>query len=203
MNGLELISPMGAVKVKIGQHIDELRSFFNKVETTKTYRDDAGLNQQDLFYREQGIAFSFVDKSLIAVFLYIKADNVTPFTGSFGCLDKEFFLNSSLKKFYNLTISNSYVEWFKDYPMSTDMIKSARRLRYMDNPRTSKILINYSDLTILLRKPVIPAVKNELLPLMMQRLEKAISIYDLNQVNIAEYERNCTNMINKLNEEIV
>jgi len=83
--------------------------------------------------------------------------------------------------------------------MSTDMVKDERRLRYMDNNRIPKILINYSDLTILNRKIEIPLNKQDLLPKMMQRFENAKLEYKINPLSEADYKRNCIRLINHLN----
>jgi len=92
MSVLKLTSPSIEANIRIGQPIDEVREIFADIETNDTFSEDAELNQNDLFYRKQEIAFSFYDKTLAAVFLYIKAKGVTAFKGAFGCLDEDFFL---------------------------------------------------------------------------------------------------------------
>jgi len=200
MNDLELTLPIGTLAIKIGMPIADVREFYTEIETANTYREDIELKQQSLSYREHGMSFIFRDGALSSLFLYIKAKHTSPFVGKFGCLDETFFSSATVSRFYESTLSDNYVEWFRAYPMSIDMVKGGLRLRYMDNSRSSKILINYSDLTILKTKIEIPLSKKELLPAMMKRLEDAQLKHGLKFHEMIDYKKNCIQCIDELNQ---
>jgi len=199
MSGIKLTLPSIETNIRIGQSFDEIRQIFTDIETPNTYSEDMELNRHDLSYAEHGIGFIFTAKALTTVYIYIRAENITPFKGSFGCLDESFFLKESIQYFYDLTLADNFVEWFRDYPMSTDMVKNGLRLRYWDNDRIPKKAIVYTDLTVLLRKIDLPIDKQDLVPKMMQRLEAVQLEHNLKRISEADYEKHCVRLINELN----
>ena len=202
MSGLKLTLPMGTTEVKIGQQLNDIRTFFKKIELDNTYFVDAQ-NRQRLFYRNHGMEFIFNNGLLLGVYLSISEKDVASFKGPFGCLDKEFFANSSVQKFYDIAFHNQFVEWFKDYPRSIDMVKDTQRLRYIDNPKIPKTKIYYSDLNAILRGIEKPINKQELLSKMMQRFEIANFEHKLNKLSNENYKSNCIKLINELEYKVI
>lgn len=202
MSGLKLTLPMGTTEVKIGQQLNDIRTFFKKIELDNTYSEE-DQNKQRLFYRNHGMEFIFNNGLLSVVYLSISEKDVASFKGSFGCLDKEFFANSSVQKFYNLAFNDQFVEWFKDYPRSKDMVKDTQRLRYIDRPKIPKTKIYYDGFNVLLRGIEKPINKQELLGKMMRRFEIANFEHKLNKLSNENYKSNCIKLINELEYKVV
>ena len=110
-------------------------------------------------------------------------------------LDESFFQNPSIGEFYRKTISNGFVQWFREYRFGPVMAKGSTRLTHMNNIKLGKEAIIYSACEPHLAKLPVPFKAPDLLNVMLEQHKKITHNYEI-EIGLKDtYENNCRKLL--------